>query len=83
MAGTSVTESQTIATRIRFCEKGVMRKEDEELLARVATEKPELLESKADATALDSLLGRLIEAPPEPKRKRGERGITKSRGRQK
>jgi len=53
--------------------------DDEALLARVAKEKPELLEADIDSEAVEQLIGRLIKAPPEPKRQRGKRGITKSR----
>jgi hypothetical protein len=59
-----------------------MHKEDEELLARVKQEQENrglVLEKNVDERAFHKVVQRLIEEPPAPKRKRGKRGITKSR----
>jgi len=63
-----------------------MHKEDEELLARVKHEQEKrglVLKENTDEGGFHKVMQRLIEEPPAPKRKRGKRVITKSRGRQK
>jgi|HubBroStandDraft_5_1064220.scaffolds.fasta_scaffold869970_2 hypothetical protein len=47
-----------------------MYKEDEELLARVAKEKPELLDANIDEEHFHEVVGKLIKTPPAPKQKR-------------
>jgi hypothetical protein len=62
-----------------------MKKDDEELLARLSKEHPEALEADINVSVIDGLIRRLIKAPPAPKRKRkrGRGGITKSQAKRK
>jgi hypothetical protein len=82
LAGTSAAKSQPSAIKIRFCEKGVMRKEDEELLKRAAKEVPELADTNGDRQSFDDLIDRLIEKPPEPKKAKRTRRTTTRHKRQ-
>lgn len=62
-----------------------MNQEDEEFLARIQKEQDEHgleLKESVDRGGFDKIMKRLIEEPPAPKRKRGKRGITRSRGKQ-
>jgi hypothetical protein len=57
-----------------------MTKEDEELLARVAKEAPKTLNADIDQDCFHAVVGKLIKAPPEPKRKRRKRGNHQATG---
>jgi hypothetical protein len=56
-----------------------MHKEDEELLARVAKEKPELLDANVVEGHFHAVVGKLIETPPAPKQKRRKRRNARSK----
>jgi hypothetical protein len=53
-----------------------MYKEDEELLARVAKEKPELLEVDVEEEYFHTVVNKLIKTPPVPKNARNRQRLT-------
>jgi len=50
-----------------------MHKDDEEFLARVAKEKPQLLKVNGEDEHFHAVVGKLIKTPPAPKTKRTSR----------